>query len=116
MLILNIKSEWETLCTFLQVPVPDIPYPKIVEECIENDSSSIPTQTKLTRFRNFTAPILLLIFVAYGINRKRRNWYLNGGILPCKKCTLFTIRNIFTTVANQALYNVLNIPFHLGIL
>ena len=130
LLILNLKSEWETLCSFLQVPIPEIPFPKVKEdinenvvesqpkqnEVIETSSPPLPEQSEPSQARNFTIPILLLIFAAYGINRRHIHTYLRGGSFHCRKCILFTVKNIFTTTANSVLYYVLNVPLRLGVL
>ena len=129
LLILNLKSEWDTLCSFLQLPIPKIPFPKVREDINENvvefpkqneitktSSQPIPEQSEPSRARSFTIPILLLICVAYGINRKHIHTYLRGGSFHCKKCISFTVKNIFATTANSVLYYVLNVPLRLGVL
>ena len=130
LLILDLENEWETLCSFLQLPIPEIPFPKVREyinenvvesqpkqnEIVKTSSPSIPEQSEQSRARSFTIPILLLICVAYGINRKHIHAYLRGGSFHCKKCILFTMKNIFTTTANSVLYYVLNVPLRLGTL
>ena len=123
-LVLNLKDEWETLCSFLEVPIPDIPFPKCdevafknVEESLQkpielnnnniNGSEIVRKENKPNRLRNLTVPLLLLICFAYGMNRKQRNWYCLGGIVPCKKCVLFSFKNMFTTFTNNALHYIL---------
>ena len=120
-LVLNLKDEWETLCSFLKVPIPDIPFPKSdevtfkkVEESLQkpielnnNESEVVRKENEPNRLRNLTVPLVLLICFAYGINRKQRNWYCLGGMMPCKKCILFSLKNMFTTFTNNALHYIL---------
>ena len=120
-LVLNLKDEWENLCSFLEVPIPDIPFPKTdevsfkkVEESLQipievnnNESEIVRKTNKPNRLRNLTVPLLLLICFAYGMNRKQRNWYCLSGMLPCKKCILFSLTNMFTTFTNNALHYIL---------
>ena len=120
-LVLNLKDEWETLCSFLEVQIPDIPFPrneeapfKKVEEFLQkpievnnNESEVVRKENKPNRLRNLTVPLVLLICFAYGMNRKQRNWYCLSGMLPCKKCILFSLTNMFTTFTNNALHYIL---------
>ena len=120
-LVLNLKDEWETLCSFLEVQIPDIPFPKNeeapfkkVEEFLQkpievnnNESDVVRKKNKPNRLRNLTVPLVLLICFAYGMNRKQRNWYCLSGMLPCKKCILFSLTNMFTTFTNNALHYIL---------
>ena len=120
-LVLNLKDEWETLCSFLEVQIPDIPFPKNeevpfkkVEEFLQkpievnnNESDVVRKENKPNRLRNLTVPLVLLICFAYGMNRKQRNWYCLSGMLPCKKCILFSLTNMFTTFTNNALHYIL---------
>ena len=124
-LILDLKDEWETICSFLEVPVPDLPFPRndkldiikvgelypIEKELNNNKSDIVPKQNKPSRLRNLTVPVILLICFAYGINRKQRNWYCFGGMLPCKKCILFNLRNMLTTFTNNALHYILKLNY-----
>jgi len=121
-LILNLKDEWDSLCSFLEIPIPDIPFPKnddvtfknigeSLQQPVElnnNESKVARKENKPNRLRNLTVPLLLLICFAYGMNRKQRNWYCLGGMVPCQKCVLFSLKNMFTTFANNALHYILH--------
>ena len=45
LLVFEVKEGWEPLCRFLEVPVPDKPFPRL------NDSAAFRRQASLRRFR-----------------------------------------------------------------
>ena len=45
LLVFEVKEGWEPLCRFLEVPVPDKPFPRL------NDSAAFRQQASLRRFR-----------------------------------------------------------------
>ena len=68
LLIYNIKDGWKPLCDFLNVPIPDSPFPFL-------EDTSVPRKGRdklklISYITLFTLPVLISIFLAYFFNYK----------------------------------------------
>ena len=61
LLIFEVSQGWEPLCTFLDVPVPDRPFPRL------NDTASVQRALTLMRTLFITVPVILVAGIAYAI-------------------------------------------------
>ena len=125
-LIINVKHEWESLSNFLDVPIPDVPYPKI-----EIDDSKVfashdthnlksskfdgetperalkPYSTKdgrTSRMLTYSTSIAVLFFLGY-LSRRRK----------CNRCILYSMSNLFKRLINLTLFQLTNFSFQFGI-
>ena len=68
LLIYNIKDGWKPLCDFLNVPIPDSPFPFLEDTLVSRKGRD---KLKLISYITlFTLPVLLSIFLAYFFNYK----------------------------------------------
>ena len=62
LLVFEVKQGWEPLCTFLNLPIPEEPFPPNV-----NDSASMIRNFKLLKFASFFTlyiiPGILAVFI-----------------------------------------------------
>ena len=61
LLVFEVKQGWEPLCTFLNLPIPEEPFPNV------NDSASMIRNFKLLKFVSFFTlyiiPGILAVFI-----------------------------------------------------
>ena len=68
LLIYNIKDGWKPLCDFLNVPIPDSPFPFLEDTSVSRKGRD---KLKLISYITlFTLPVLISIFLAYFFNYK----------------------------------------------
>jgi hypothetical protein len=73
LLVYSVKDGWEPLCTFLDVPVPDVPFPHL------NDRESFPgnkmrqeMQKRMVRGALLTAVAVGVLLILRGLIKQRR--------------------------------------------
>ena len=117
LLIINLKTEWEVLCNFLQVPIPDVPFPQVTEQPASSISKSNPQSRRYSRLINYTIPFTLLICLGYAVRKRHRiGSMLTGIIMPCKKCMLYSFHGFFESLINRTFYYISNVPLQVGII
>ena len=113
-LIINVKHEWEGLCKFLDVPIPDVPYPKIETDnsniCASHDThnsklSKFDEETperamkpyskdgRTSRMLTYSTSIAVLFFLGYLFRRRK-----------CNKCILHSMSNLFKSWVNLTIF------------
>jgi len=63
LLVFEVKEGWEPLCKFLNVPVPDVPFPKI------NDTDELKSRIKNYIVTRSAIIILVILVLAYVIKK-----------------------------------------------
>lgn len=61
LLIYNVKQGWEPLCTFLRLPVPDVPFPH------KNDHKTMLRQVRFLRLFYRCLPVIPVIIIIIAI-------------------------------------------------
>ena len=118
-LIINVKREWEGLCKFLDVPMPDEPYPEIEtdnsnifesndthnlksskfdEETPERAMKPHSTDGRTSRMLTYSTSIAVLFFLGYLFRRRK-----------CNKCILYSMSNFFKSLINSTLFQLTNL-------
>ena len=124
-LIINVKHEWEGLCKFLDVPIPDVPYPKIeIDDSnifashdthnvksskfdIETPERAMKPYSKdgrTSRMLTYSTSIAVLFFLGYLFRRRK-----------CNKCILYSMSNHFKSLIDLTLFQLTNFSFQFGI-
>ena len=117
-LIISVKHEWEGLCKFLDVPIPDVPYPKIETDnsniCASHDThnsklSKFDEETperamkpyskdgRTSRMLTYSTSIAVLFFLGYLFRRRK-----------CNKCILYSMSNLIKSLFNLTLFQLTN--------
>ena len=124
-LIINVKHEWEGLCKFLDVPIPDVPYPQIEidgsnifeshdthklnsykfdEETPERAMKPYAKDGRTSRMLTYSTSVAVLFFLGYLFRRRK-----------CNKCVLYSMSNLFKSLINLTLFQLTNFSFQFGI-
>jgi hypothetical protein len=61
LLVYNVREGWQPLCDFLEVPVPDRPFPRI------NNRKSFKRVVRLLKVLNWLVPVLIILIILLGL-------------------------------------------------
>ena len=68
LLVFDVKEGWEPLCKFLDLPIPDIPFPNI------NDRRQVQVTYNIIRFVSWITLLGLPVLLSYAISLYTTDW------------------------------------------
>ena len=113
LLIFDIHDQWQSICTFLGLPIPNSPFPVCEEKQIKMDVKPASNTDKYNSRFIYAIPVTLLMFIWYVIKRNR----IGGGIntsTTCNKCFLNVVESIIECTINTTFKAILDILFRSG--